>query len=242
MSISRRLQRKGKELSECRPEGGSSLGVRAPDFEYNDGTPSKKSRLNTFGGMLGSHLASSADQTQMTQSSASDPSALNSTSYNDPIHQLIVLDDLTTRLIDTPQFQRLQALKQLGTCDYVYRGATHTRFEHSIGVAHLAEKVITKIRAAQPHLDVTDVDVTCVKIAGLIHDLGHGPFSHVFDGVFITRMHPDGIDGKGNKWKHEDGSVSMFEVSRGVAWLCLCVCFKRVLVLLTFSSTFDFIY
>jgi hypothetical protein len=214
--------------------------VRAPDFEYNDGTPSKKSRLNTFGGMLGSHLASSADQTQMTQSSASDPSALNSTSYNDPIHQLIVLDDLTTRLIDTPQFQRLQALKQLGTCDYVYRGATHTRFEHSIGVAHLAEKVITKIRAAQPHLDVTDVDVTCVKIAGLIHDLGHGPFSHVFDGVFITRMHPDGIDGKGNKWKHEDGSVSMFEVSRG--GLCLCVCFKRVLVLLTFSSTFDFIY
>lgn len=53
------------------------------------------------------------------------------------------------------------------------------------------------------------IDILCVKVAGLCHDLGHGPFSHVYDGVFIKAMYPNGIDGKGKKWRHEDGSVAM---------------------------------
>ena len=130
--------------------------------------------------------------------------------YNDPIHGHIQLDPLTVALIDTPEFQRLHCLKQLGTCDYVFRGATHTRFEHSIGVAHLAERVVQKLKENQPELSITESDIMSVKIAGLCHDLGHGPFSHVFDGVFIKQMHPDGIDGSGSKWRHEDGSIQMF--------------------------------
>ena len=227
------LERKGAQVRSTKSLGVSSPGtpnsrtrVRAPDyFEHNDGTPSKRSRKAKAAAAAAalrspsvpastsvSASASLAGTQQSTTTTGGDLATLNTTSYNDPIHQHIVLDDLTTRLIDTPQFQRLHSLRQLGTCDYVYRGATHTRFEHSVGVAYLAEKVINKIRRAQPDLAITDVDVMCVKMAGLCHDLGHGPFSHVFDGVFIKRMHPNGLGGQpGKYWRHEDGSVMMFE-------------------------------
>ena len=129
---------------------------------------------------------------------------------NDPIHTAIKLDKLSCRLMDTPQFQRLRHLKQLGTCSYVFPSAMHTRFEHSLGVAHLAERVVRELREHQDFLGITDVDILAVKIAGLCHDLGHGPFSHVYDGVFIKEMFPKGLDGHGSKWRHEDGSVAMF--------------------------------
>ena len=129
---------------------------------------------------------------------------------NDPIHTAIKLDKLSCRIVDTPQFQRLRHLKQLGTCVFVFPSAMHTRFEHSLGVAHLSERVVRKLQLYQPELGITDVDILAVKIAGLCHDLGHGPFSHVYDGVFIKEMFPNGLDGEGSKWRHEDGSVAMF--------------------------------
>lgn len=124
--------------------------------------------------------------------------------FNDPIHGNIAMSGLCLDIIDTREFQRLRDLKQLGTCDFVYPGATHTRFSHSIGVAHYAEKVLRTLIRNQPELKITEQDVLSVKVAGLCHDLGHGPFSHVFDGVFMTRMHP------GQKMRHEDWSVAIF--------------------------------
>lgn len=56
------------------------------------------------------------------------------------------------------------------------------------GVAHLAGKLAKAIRESQPHLGISNADITCLQIAGLCHDLGHGPYSHVFDGVFIKRL------------------------------------------------------
>lgn len=134
----------------------------------------------------------------------------DSKTLNDPVHGLIEMCNLCLKIIDSPEFQRLQGMKQLGVCDRVYRGATHTRFEHSLGVAHLAERLAKMIQCKQPLLGITDRDVLCVKIAGLCHDLGHGPYSHLYDGVFIKRMHPNGVHGDGKKWRHEDGSVNMF--------------------------------
>ncbi|XP_052816738.1 deoxynucleoside triphosphate triphosphohydrolase SAMHD1-like isoform X2 [Mya arenaria] len=124
--------------------------------------------------------------------------------FNDPIHGHIELHPLCVKILDTPEFQRLRFIKQLGTCYFVYPGAAHNRFEHSLGVCHLAGQLLRAIRQRQPELDITDVDVLCVEIAGLCHDLGHGPFSHLFDGAFIPIVSP------GSSWKHEDTSIKMF--------------------------------
>ena len=112
--------------------------------------------------------------------------------FNDSIHTNIKMSGPCLRIIDTPEFQRLHLLKQLGTTDFVFRCSIHTRFEHSLGVAHLAERFAKTLQKNQPELGITDADVLCVKIAGLCHDLGHGPFSHVFDGVFLHQMYPKG--------------------------------------------------
>ncbi|XP_066290975.1 deoxynucleoside triphosphate triphosphohydrolase SAMHD1-like [Branchiostoma lanceolatum] len=125
--------------------------------------------------------------------------------FNDPIHGHIEMHPLCIKIIDTPQFQRLRHIKQLGACYWVFPGASHNRFEHCLGVYHLAGCLVKTLRKRQPELGISDVDVLCVEIAGLCHDLGHGPFSHFFDGQFIPLARP------GFKWKHEHASVQMFD-------------------------------
>lgn len=126
-----------------------------------------------------------------------------STVINDPVHGHIELNSLYVKIIDTPQFQRLRFLHQCGTAHFVYPGANHSRYEHCIGVCHLAESMCKALQFKQPELNITDSDVKCVAIAGLCHDLGHGPFSHIFDGSFIPNFDDD--------WKHEYGSITMFD-------------------------------
>ncbi|XP_052400798.1 deoxynucleoside triphosphate triphosphohydrolase SAMHD1-like [Carassius gibelio] len=125
--------------------------------------------------------------------------------FNDPIHGHIELHPLLVKMIDTPQFQRLRYIKQLGTKHLVYPGATHTRFEHSLGVAHLAGCLLKTLNENQPELNIKKKDFLCVQIAALCHDMGHGPFSHLFDGMFIPEVRPDHT-----VWKHEQASVDMF--------------------------------
>ncbi|KAJ3035053.1 SAM domain and HD [Rhizophlyctis rosea] len=124
---------------------------------------------------------------------------------NDPVHGHITLDEVCVAVIDTPQFQRLRELKQLGSAYFVFPGGSHNRFEHSIGVCHLAGELVNHFRSNQPELNITDSDVKCVKLAGLCHDLGHGPFSHIFDNEFMPKARPD------LKWHHEKASEDMLE-------------------------------
>uniref|UniRef100_A0AAX7T0L8 HD domain-containing protein n=1 Tax=Astatotilapia calliptera TaxID=8154 RepID=A0AAX7T0L8_ASTCA len=126
--------------------------------------------------------------------------------FNDPIHGHIELHPLLVKIIDTPQFQRLRNIKQLGGGYFVFPGASHNRFEHSIGVGHLAGELAKTLKLKQPELDISERDVLCVQIAGLCHDLGHGPFSHLFDGMFNPEADPEHKD-----WKHEDASLEMFD-------------------------------
>ena len=89
----------------------------------------------------------------------------------DPIHGDIFLSELELRVIDTPEFQRLRRIKQLGMTYLVYPSANHTRFEHSIGALHLAGRLASR-------LELGEEETTLVRMASLLHDLGHGPLSH----------------------------------------------------------------
>ena len=127
----------------------------------------------------------------------------------DRLYGPIYLESLLVRVLDTPQYQRLAEIKQLGGSSYVYPSANHTRKEHSIGVAHLAGVAATHLRTSQPELRIDDEDILCVKLAGLVHDIGHGPFSHMFE-EFIHK-HGRELAAKGEteqarpftEWTHE---------------------------------------
>ena len=109
------------------------------------------------------------------------------TRIRDPIHNYIHLDEMGEALVDAPRVQRLRRIHQLGTGNLVYPGANHTRFEHSLGAYHLAG------RAA----DALGLDATerrSVQAAALMHDVGHGPFSHTADPLyrdFLRKSHED---------------------------------------------------
>lgn len=122
----------------------------------------------------------------------------------DAVHGLIVfregeaLDQLAWQLIGTPEFQRLRRIKQLGVSEFVYPGATHSRFAHSLGVFHVARKLAKIIhRELGKAFDPERAEVAV--IAALLHDLGHGPFSHTFEGVQRAR----GLAKKHEKWTAE---------------------------------------
>ncbi len=105
--------------------------------------------------------------------------------YNDAVHGHIVLPDYVFYWVDTSEFQRLRRIKQLGAASYVFEGATHTRFGHSIGVAYLANKMATTVKNMNEFY-VSEETVEDITVAGLLHDLGHGPFSHLFEDCMKT--------------------------------------------------------
>src|SRR5665213_228476 len=94
----------------------------------------------------------------------------------DPIHGFIYQEPKERKLVDTKVFQRLRRLRQLAMASLVYPGAVHTRFEHSLGAFHLARKVSNRLLT-------TDSDKELVRLAALLHDIGHGPFSHVSEPI-----------------------------------------------------------
>ena len=104
----------------------------------------------------------------------------------DPVHNLIPFQDtkcdrLLLDLINTREFQRLRRIKQLGMSEFVFPGANHSRFAHSIGVMHLARQFLNRLD--QLGEKIGEEQQTIVLSAALLHDLGHGPFSHAFEKI-----------------------------------------------------------
>lgn len=121
---------------------------------------------------------------------------------NDPVHGFIrIPNDLVFDVLEHPIFQRLRRIKQLGLTYYVYPGATHTRFQHTIGAMHLMSQAIAHLRAKK--ITISDKEEEAAIIAILLHDIGHGPFSHALEHSLI-----DGIN-------HEDLSDFLMQKLNG---------------------------
>ena len=99
----------------------------------------------------------------------------------DPIHDFVRVYDNELKIIDTPIFQRLRRIRQLSGAHLIYPGAQHTRFEHSLGVMHIASMAGQVL--AEKGIVSSD-DIQNLRLAGLLHDIGHGPFSHLFEEIF----------------------------------------------------------
>ena len=99
----------------------------------------------------------------------------------DPIHDFVRVYDNELKIIDTPIFQRLRRIRQLSGAHLIYPGAQHTRFEHSLGVMHIAS-MAGQVLAEKGV--VSSDDIQNLRLASLLHDIGHGPFSHLFEEIF----------------------------------------------------------
>jgi len=121
---------------------------------------------------------------------------------NCPLYGFITVTPRMGYIMDTPEFKRLHNLRQLGATYLVYPSANHTRFEHSLGVSHLAKKLMLSLKEKNPQLEIfTDRIIELVQIAGLIHDIGHGPFSHLYDDYVRS---PEDME-------HEERGIEIFK-------------------------------
>ena len=104
----------------------------------------------------------------------------NSLDIIDPIHDFIRVYNHELQIIDNPIFQRLRRIRQLSGAHLTYPSAQHTRFEHSLGVMHIASQAGQALHEKEL-LDKDDIEI--LRLAGLLHDIGHGPFSHLFEEI-----------------------------------------------------------
>jgi HD superfamily phosphohydrolase len=103
---------------------------------------------------------------------------------NDPIYGFVTIpSELIYDLINHPYFQRLRRIKQLGLTNLVYPGALHTRFHHAIGAMHLMQEAVLTLK--QKEIEITEEEERAVLIAILLHDIGHGPFSHALENSIV---------------------------------------------------------
>lgn len=110
--------------------------------------------------------------------------------FNDPVYGFVEIPQgIIFELIEHPWFQRLRRIKQLSLTHYVYPGALHTRFHHALGALHLMGQAINVLRGKD--IEITEEEATAVSIAILLHDIGHGPFSHTLEHTLMETTHEE---------------------------------------------------
>ena len=111
---------------------------------------------------------------------------------NDPVYGFIsISSELILKTLDHPFFQRLRRIKQLGLSDYVYPGALHTRFHHAIGAMHLMGEALKSLQ--EKGVEITNEEFEASQLAILLHDIGHGPFSHALEHSILKGVHHEAI-------------------------------------------------
>ncbi|GAB3949464.1 HD domain-containing protein [Spirosoma harenae] len=111
---------------------------------------------------------------------------------NDPVYGFITIpSELLFDLVEHPYFQRLRRIKQLGLSEYVYPGALHTRFHHALGAMHLMGQAMATLQS-KGH-SISSDECEAAQIAILLHDIGHGPFSHVLECCLLENVHHEQI-------------------------------------------------
>ncbi len=107
---------------------------------------------------------------------------------NDPVYGFIAVPKgLVLEVVDHPWFQRLRGIRQLSLTHYVYPGAQHTRFQHALGALHLMTMALDSLR--QKDVEISPAEYEAAQLAVLLHDIGHGPFSHTLEGDIIDAHH-----------------------------------------------------
>jgi HD superfamily phosphohydrolase len=128
-----------------------------------------------------------------------------------PVYGFVTLNDLEWQIISQPAFQRLRRTRQLAWTDYVFPGAMHTRFEHSLGVMHMAGMLYDGVVKRSREVLVSEMGYneeglgrhrTLVRLAALLHDVGHTPFSHAAEELFPFKQ-------EGQRYQHEDYSAAI---------------------------------
>jgi len=126
----------------------------------------------------------------------------------DPIHGFISLSDREMKVVNTEIFQRLRRIRQLAMASLVYPGATHTRFEHSLGVLFIADRIAHQLVEAGI---LRRNDIAPIRLSALLHDLGHGPFSHISEHVLTN--HRKRKPGKQSEGVHEEITANLIQHS-----------------------------
>ncbi|MHB1169413.1 MAG: HD domain-containing protein [Longimicrobiales bacterium] len=112
----------------------------------------------------------------------------NSVTIRDPLWDTIRIDPVAMQIVDASAFQRLRHIRQLGLAYLVYPGATHTRFDHALGVYHLAHRALAALRARDALQGVDESECALIPFAALLHDIGHYPFSHALEELRADRI------------------------------------------------------
>ncbi|MDA9768571.1 HD domain-containing protein, partial [Flavobacteriaceae bacterium] len=112
--------------------------------------------------------------------------------FNDPIYGFIAIQsDLILQLINHPYFQRLRRISQMGLSSLVYPGAHHTRFEHAIGAMHIMQNAISVLTGKG--IEINKEEGEAMQVAILLHDIGHGPFSHATEKALLPGVHHEEV-------------------------------------------------
>lgn len=152
----------------------------------------------------------------------------------DPIYGFIVPTEVEFKIINTPIFQRLRKIKQLALANLVYPSANHTRFDHSLGVLYVANMMAEKLLSKEENKEENDEKRKIIRLAALLHDIGHGPFSHVSE--YPLNKYSSIVPGEETEKIHEKITTHLISTNKALKEILIDDERQQIIGLLTSKS------